>query len=139
MYKSLAIFDGILVALMVSFNGLLAFQLGNGPSLIVIHGIGLLGTILLLLVSRTSLKSIRGLPVYLFMAGALGIFNVLFNNLSFTALGATLTLSLNLVGQLLASMVLDHFGLLGLALNRINSMKLLGITIMILGIFLMML
>lgn len=138
MYKTLAVFDGVLIALMVSFNGLLAFQLGNGPSLLIIHIVGLAGTILLFLASRASYKSVRGLPFYLFLAGALGIFNVLFNNLSFTALGAALTLSLNLVGQLLASMLLDHFGLLGLVQNRINSMKLIGITIMILGIFLMM-
>lgn len=134
MYKALATFDGVLIALMVAFNGLLALHIGNNQSLLVIHFVGLFGTILLLLGSRGRLQSIRGLQPYLFIAGALGIFNVLFNNLSFSALGATLTLSLNLLGQLIASMLIDHFGLLGLALNKVNRTKLLGVAIMGLGI-----
>ncbi|WZL71996.1 DMT family transporter [Clostridiaceae bacterium 35-E11] len=138
MYKVLAAFDGVLIALMVAFNGLLASHIGNKQSLIVIHFVGLLLTIILLLGSRTKLQNLNGLPPYLFIAGALGIFNVLFNNLSFSALGATLTLSLNLIGQLIASMLIDHFGLLGLVLNRINRPKLIGVTIMVLGIISMM-
>ena len=123
---------------MVVFNGLLASKTGNSQSLIIIHVVGLLGTTLLLIASRNKLKSIRGIPLYLFIAGALGIFNVLFNNISFLKLGATLTLCLNLLGQLIASMIIDHFGLLGQQVNKINSTKLLGIAIMILGIISMM-
>ena len=138
MYKMMATLDGVLIALMVVFNGLLASKTGNSQSLIIIHVVGLLGTTLLLIASRNKLKSIRGIPLYLFIAGALGIFNVLFNNISFLKLGATLTLCLNLLGQLIASMIIDHFGLLGQQVNKINSTKLLGISIMILGIISMM-
>lgn len=138
MYKMMAALDGVLIALMVVFNGLLASRTGNSQSLIIIHVVGLLGTTLLLIGSRNRLKSIRGIPFYLFIAGALGIFNVLFNNISFLKLGATLTLCLNLLGQLIASMIIDHFGLLGQQVNKINSTKLLGISIMILGIISMM-
>lgn len=138
MYKMMAALDGVLIALMVVFNGLLASRTGNSQSLIIIHVVGLLGTTLLLIGSRNRLKSIRGIPFYLFIAGALGIFNVLFNNISFLKLGATLTLCLNLLGQLIASMIIDHFGLLGQQVNKINSTKLLGISIMILGILSMM-
>ncbi len=138
MYKMMAALDGVLIALMVVFNGLLASRTGNSQSLIIIHVVGLLGTTLLLIGSRNRLKSIKGIPLYLFIAGALGIFNVLFNNISFLKLGATLTLCLNLLGQLIASMIIDHFGLLGQQVNKINSTKLLGISIMILGILSMM-
>lgn len=138
MYKMMATLDGILIALMVVFNGLLASRTGNSQSLIIIHIVGLLGTTLLLIGSRNKLKSIKGIPFYLFIAGALGIFNVLFNNISFLKLGATLTLCLNLLGQLIASMIIDHFGLLGQQVNKINSTKLFGISIMILGIVAMM-
>lgn len=138
MYKMMATLDGILIALMVVFNGLLASRTGNSQSLIIIHVVGLLGTTLLLIGSRNKLKSIKGIPFYLFIAGALGIFNVLFNNISFLKLGATLTLCLNLLGQLIASMIIDHFGFLGQQVNKINSTKLFGISIMILGIVAMM-
>lgn len=139
MYQMMAALDGVLIALMVVFNGLLASKTGNSQSLIIIHGVGLLGTITLLIGSRTHLKSIKGLPSHLFIGGALGIFSVLFNNISFIKLGATLTLCLNLLGQLLASMIIDHFGLIGQQINKINSMKLFGVAIMISGIVAMML
>lgn len=139
MYKTLATINGALIALMITFNALLASHIGSDQSLITIHLIGLLGTIILLLGSRTKLKSLRGLPIYLFLGGALGIFNVLFNNLCFGVLGATITLSLNLIGQLVASMLLDHFGLFGLSINRINRGKMIGVSIMILGIISMIL
>lgn len=137
MYKSMAALDGVLIGLMVVLNGLLASKTGNTQSLVIIHGVGLLGSIVLLMGSRTRLISIQGLPYYLFTAGALGIFTVLFNNSSFLMLGATLTLCLNLLGQLFASMIIDHFGLLGQQINRVNFLKLLGAVIMILGIIAM--
>lgn len=138
MFKFLAMFDGILIALMVALNGLLATTIGNDKALIVIHFFGLLGTVILLIGSRTKLKKLGGFPIYLLTAGVLGIFNVLFNNLCFFVLGATTTLSLNLLGQLIASMIIDHLGLLGLKINPINKTKLTGIGIMALGIIAMM-
>lgn len=134
MYKIMATLDGVLIGLMVVFNGLLASKIGNTQSLVIIHGVGLLGSIVLLIGSRTRLISIKALPYYLFIAGALGIFTVLFNNISFLKLGATLTLCLNLIGQLLASMIIDHFGLLGQQKNEINGIKLLGVAMMVVGI-----
>lgn len=139
MYKFMATLDGVLIGLMVVLNGLLASKTGNTQSLVIIHGVGFLGSIVLLIGSRTCLKSIKGLSYYLFTAGALGIFTVLFNNISFLKLGATLTLCLNLLGQLFASMIIDHFGLLGQQINNVNFLKLLGVAIMTLGIIAMIL
>lgn len=134
MFKGLAAFNGILIALMVTFNSLLSTKLGNTQSLVIIHIVGLVCSIMLLIGSRNKFKSVKGIPYYFFLAGALGIFNVLFNNISFNVLGATLTLSLNLMGQLVTSTFIDHFGLLGLEINRVNKTKLLGIGIMMIGI-----
>ena len=137
MYKCMASFDGILIGLMVVLNGLLASKTGNTQSLIIIHGAGLLASVVLLIGSGTHLNRIKGLPFYLFTAGALGIFTVLFNNSSFLKLGATLTLCLNLLGQLFTSMIIDHFGLLGQQINKINFLKIIGVAIMVLGIIAM--
>ncbi|QUI24821.1 DMT family transporter [Vallitalea pronyensis] len=138
MYKMLAGLDGVLIALMVAFNGLLASAIGNEGALLAIHFIGLLGTCILLLGSRTKLKTVKGVPIYLFAAGALGIMNVLFNNQCFLALGAAVTLSLNILGQLLASTIIDYFGLLGLKKCPINKTKLAGMGMMVMGMIVMM-
>lgn len=134
MYKGMAVFNGVLITLMITFNGLLGSSVGNQQSLIIIHLIGLLCSIGLLIGCREKMKNFKGLPPYLFLGGAIGIFNVLFNNLSFNALGATLTLSLNLIGQLITSMIFDHYGLLGLSVNKVNKTKLAGVGIMSIGI-----
>lgn len=139
MYKALAIWNGILIALMVSFNGMLAGAIGNSEALILIHLIGLIGTSIIFIIKRQKFVSYKGLPLYLFLAGAIGIFNVTFNNLCFIELGAALTLGLCLFGQLLASSVIDHFGLLGVKVNPLNVKKLAGIVIMGIGIIIMIL
>ncbi|QUH30915.1 DMT family transporter [Vallitalea guaymasensis] len=137
MFEFVAIFNGVLIALMISFNGLLSQQIGNNESLIIIHLAGLIGTSIIFLISRNKIKSIKGIPKYLFLGGAIGIFNVTMNNVCFDKLGAALTISLGLMGQLIASMCIDHFGLLGVKKNKINIRKLTGIAIMSIGIIVM--
>ncbi|GMQ65327.1 DMT family transporter [Vallitalea maricola] len=137
MFEFVAVFNGVLIALMISFNGLLAQQIGNNESLIIIHLVGLIGTSIIFLISRNKLQSIKGLPKYLFLGGAIGIFNVTMNNVCFDKLGVALTISLGLMGQLIASMCIDHFGLLGVKKNKINIRKLTGIAIMSIGIIVM--
>lgn len=137
MFEFVAVFNGVLIALMISFNGLLSQEIGNNESLIIIHLVGLIGTTIIFIISRNKLKSIKGLPIYIFSGGAIGIFNVTLNNICFDKLGAALTISLGLMGQLIASMFIDHFGLLGVKQNKINIRKLTGITIMSIGIVVM--
>ncbi|MCT4687227.1 DMT family transporter [Vallitalea sp.] len=137
MFEFVAVFNGVLIALMISFNGLLAQHIGNNKSLIIIHLVGLIGTSIIFLISRNKLKSTKGLPKYLFLGGAIGIFNVTMNNVCFDKLGVALTISLGLMGQLIASMSIDHFGLLGVKKNKINIRKLTGIAIMSIGIIVM--
>ncbi|GMQ57340.1 DMT family transporter [Vallitalea sediminicola] len=137
MFEFVAVINGVMIALMISFNGLLAQQVGNNESLIIIHLVGLIGTSIIFLISRSKLKSIKGLPKFLFLGGAIGIFNVTLNNVCFDKLGVALTISLGLMGQLIASMFIDHFGLLGIKKNKINIKKLTGIAIMSIGIVVM--
>lgn len=139
MYRALAIWNGILIALMVSFNGLLAEAIGNNEALIIIHIIGLLGTSIIFIIKKEKFVSVKGLSPFLFTAGIIGIFNVTFNNMCFIELGAALTLGLCLLGQLIASTIIDHFGLLGVKVNPLNFKKIAGIIIMSIGIVIMIL
>lgn len=51
-------------------------------------------------------------------------------------LGAATTISLIVIGQMTLSLVMDHFGLLGLPVQPISMMKLAGAACLILGVFL---
>lgn len=51
-------------------------------------------------------------------------------------LGAATTLALLVVGQMLASLALDHFGSLGLAQHPVNPTRLAGAALLIVGVVL---
>jgi transporter family-2 protein len=130
-------FIGALIAVMILFNGALSSAAGNYKASVIIHITGLICIVLVLLMSKSKLKIKKGLPLYLYCAGAVGVFTVLFNNLSFKALGISIPLALGLLGQSFASMVIDHFGLFGLATVKFEKKKSIGLILIVLGILIM--
>jgi transporter family-2 protein len=110
------------------FNGTLAGSFGNYASSVIIHIVGLFTIILVLIISKSKFRFGKGIPLYLYSAGAIGIFTVLFNNISFSSLGVSITLALGLLGQSLSSIIIDHFGLLGMKVVRFEKRKLIGFT-----------
>jgi transporter family-2 protein len=51
-------------------------------------------------------------------------------------LGVALTFSLIIAGQMLIILVIDHFGLLGIAIKEISLPRLLGVTLITIGVVL---
>lgn len=137
MFNILSIFIGILIGLMTSFNGILATYTGNYTSSVIIHFVGLIGITFILFFNKAKLKFDRSIPLALYSAGVIGVFTVLFNNLTFVPLGATLTMALGLLGQTISSIIIDHFGLLGVTVSKFNSKKLIGLCIIIIGLIIM--
>lgn len=137
MYKSFAVFSGILIAFMITFNGLLSNYTGGYLALIIIHVVGLIILIPILLFKRQKLSSLKYIPIYLFGAGAIGIFMVFFTNISFSFLGVSLTVSLGILGQSIASCIIDHYGLLGMEISKFQKEKLFGFVLVFIGIIIM--
>ena len=48
----------------------------------------------------------------MYTGGLIGVLTVIFSSLGFSKLGVSLTVSLGLFGQLVTSIIIDHFGLL---------------------------
>lgn len=139
MYKILAIINGLLIALMILLNGTLAKETGLLLSLTIINLTCLVMIILMLLIRKQSLKPIAQLPKYLFLAGLVGLLNILLNSISYIQLGATLCMGLTLYGQLIASLIVDFGGFFGFKKQAFHPKKLIGIAIMSLGILIMIL
>lgn len=137
MYKLYSGLIGVLISVMIAFNGILANNIGNYPSVIIIHIIGLIGISFILIINKVKLNLGKDIPIYLYSAGAIGVFTVSFSNLSFNHLGVSLTLALGLLGQSVASVVIDHFGLLGMKVIKFKKEKMLGLIIICLGIMTM--
>lgn len=137
MYKYSAVFIGILIAIMVAFNGALDNQVGTYLATFIIHLVGLITIILILIFKKQKFLINEKLPIYLFSAGAMGVFVVSFNNICFNKLGASLTLSLGIIGQLVLSCIIDHFGFLGMKVYKFKKKKLIGFAIIFIGIVVM--
>lgn len=137
MNKLYAVFVGMLVSIMVTFNGLLANYSGDYLALIIIHLVGLSIILPIMFVKKEKLSHIKGIPIYLFSAGALGVFMVFSNNISFNSLGVSLTLSLVLLGQSIASCVIDHYGLFEMEVKKFQRRKLFGFILVSIGIITM--
>ncbi|WP_294345181.1 DMT family transporter [uncultured Clostridium sp.] len=137
MYNLLSIFIGALIGIMVYFNGILSIYLGNYTSSVIVHLVGLIGIIIVLICTKSKLKFDRKLPLFLYSAGVIGVFTVLFSNIGFMSVGASLTIALSLLGQTISAIIIDHYGLLGVNAIKFNKKKLIGLSIIILGIVIM--
>lgn len=86
--------------------------------------------------SLPSLEAVMSAPWWVWIGGLLGAFYVFASIILTPRLGAATTVGLILTGQLLASVVMDHFGLLRLPVQEITLPRLLGVLLMIAGVFL---
>lgn len=137
MYKFYAVIIGVLISIMVAFNGVLDGYLGNYLSVLVIHIVGLISISIILISRKEKPVFMKEAPYYLYSGGGVGILLVLVNNICFASLGASLTLSLGVFGQLVLSSAIDHFGLMGMDVYKFQKEKLVGFVIILIGIIIM--
>lgn len=137
MYNILALFIGSLISVMITFNSQLEGKVGSMYSLIIIHLVGLIAIILIMIIKRESVSIKRDVPKYLFLGGAVGVALTLSNIITIGGIGVTLTTSLAVFGQLIFSSFIDHYGLFGMKKYKFNIKKLMGFTIIIVGLIVM--
>lgn len=128
---------GSLIAVMLLFNGILSQLIGNYAASIIIHITGFIAVILLLFVKKIKIKLYKGISPFLYSAGFIGVFTVLLNNLSFSKFGASISLAVGLLGQSLASLIIDHFGFLEMKTVPFEKKKFFGLLLIISGVFVM--
>lgn len=137
MYKSYGILVGLLIAIMVMVNGTLASFVGDYAATVMIHVIGLSLVLVIMVSKKLKVRFSNEIPVYWYAGGAIGAFMIIFNNMCFDKLGVSLTLALGLVGQIIASAIIDHFGLFGLNVSKFKKEKMLGFITIFAGITIM--
>ena len=137
MYNFLSLLIGVTIAIMVAINGELSYGLGNYFSLVVIHLVGFIAILAVMLYKKIKISFRNGLPLYLYSAGAISIFTVMFNNLSYAALGVSIPVALGLLGQIITSLAFDHYGFLGMPKIHFHKEKLIGLLIIVVGISIM--
>lgn len=128
---------GAITSIMIFFNGSLSDGYGNPLSTVLIHLSGLIAILIIMLITHSRMKLPKGLPLYLYSAGFIGIGTVMLTNIAYLKLGVSLSLALGLLGQTIFSLLTDHFGLLGMKTIKVNPKKLFGLGIIGIGICIM--
>ena len=138
MYKLGGMIIGALIAIMVTFNGVLSQFTNAYLATFIIHLVGLICISIYLLITRQFKIKKGNIPIYLFCGGIVGIILVTLNNLCFETLGVSLTLSIGLLGQSILSTLIDHFGLMGMPIQKFEIKKIPGFALVLAGILTMM-
>ena len=134
-----AILAGVLIPIQTGYNTQLARAL-HGPMLsaVAVYVVGLAAVIGMTVALRVPLPSsdqIAEAPlISWFAGGALSAVYILLLITLAPQLGAATTVAFVVAGQILCSVVIDHFGLLGFAMREASLLRLLGLTLMAAGV-----
>ncbi|QBX37094.1 DMT family transporter [Brevundimonas sp. S30B] len=97
-------------------------------------GTAALGLLALMFQSRPDWAAARGLPWYAWIGGLYGVIFVVAATWGVPRLGVALTITLMVAGQLLISLILDHFGAFGAPRQPINWGRIGGVALVIAGV-----
>ncbi len=130
-----AVASGVFICLQSVFNTRLGEKIGFWETNTFVHGTGFLITFIIMLVTGNGNFTRLGEANKLYMIGGLLGVLILFSVMnSIAALGATYSVAILLVTQLIAATLVDTFGLFDGPVMGFNMAKLAGISIMIIGI-----
>jgi len=133
MFYALSLLMGILISVMVAFNGGLTTQYGVYSATVIIHIVGLI-----LIVAVVLVKKERFFPGkyawFLYMGGAIGVLTTVFNNFSFGRISVSAILALGLFGQSVTGLIIDQYGLFGMHKHPFTKEKLIGLSLILAGI-----
>jgi len=135
-----ALLAGSMLPLQAGVNAQLARAGGNA---LWASGISfLVGTLTLLMVYSSlrltwpSFHELKEAPLWAWSGGLMGAFFVTCMAFFAPRLGATTLLALVISGQILASLLLDHFGAIGFNVHEINLWRILGVILIAAGVLL---
>jgi transporter family-2 protein len=129
---------GAATAIQVAMNSQLRIAFGDAITAALINfTIGMVSLLVLLLSRGGALPTpamAATVPWWAWFSGMLGATFVAISALAARDLGVTLFFSLILAGQLIGSVLLDHFGVLGIPQAQITWGRVLGCVLLVIGV-----
>ena len=139
-YFVLAFVAGMALTIQVGINSTLRRGLGDpGMATLVSFLVGTVGLVLFLLLTRTSLPTrtaVAAVPWWAWLGGLVGAFYVVTTVVVGPRLGSATLLALVVLGQLLAALVIDHFGWIGFPQHPLSTVRILGAIMLFGGVLL---
>lgn len=137
----LAVSMGALLPVQAALNARLA-RATDGPVVAALasFAVGTLTLLVIALAAGMRLSSVadavRTQPPTVWLGGVIGAVYVGSVTLLMPRLGVALTFGLLIAGQLLLSVLFDHFGLFGLPVQRLSPGRVAGVLLLLIGVIL---
>ncbi len=136
MSKWIAYFTGLILSLMIYFNGQLSLVTTTYFSNVVYHGIGVLFFgIILFVFNRNNIS--RPFKWHYMLPGIMGSLTIIINNFVMAEIGVTLMIALTMLGQVMTSLIIDQYGLLGKTVSKTHYNQWIGVGVMSVGLWIM--
>ena len=133
----IAAIGGIAIALQAQLMGLLDKGFGTIEGVFITYGTGgLLIALVMLLKRGANLGAWQSVPWYAYSTGVLGLIIVGAIGYSAPRLGLVVTFTIIVTAQFVVGAMLDHFGILGAASRPLELSRLLGMGVLLVGIWL---
>jgi len=133
-----ALIAGALVPFQAGSNAALAQALGHplwaSAVSLLVSMLVLLPVLLMMRVGSPSIQQTTHLPWWAWCGGVAGVIYITSALLLVPRIGATNFMVCVIAGQMVASLLLDHFGWIGLPIKEINIGRVVGVVLIFLGI-----
>lgn len=137
---AIALLVGAVLPLQVGVNSKLADSVGSPLlSALLSFCVGTLALLTYIIIAGVPLANAaeaRNAPPIAWVGGLLGAFFVAVSIILLPKLGVAMTVSLIIAGQMLMSVVMDHFGLLGVPVREVTFARFGGILLITAGVIL---
>jgi len=128
---------GVAVGLQSPLASMMSQRLGTFESVFIVHAGGAIAALIpLLFLGGGKLSQWRSLPWYALLAGIFGLVVIGAISYMIPRIGVAGSIITVVAGQLLVGMILDHFGWLGALERPLDAPRLVGMAIVLLGVWL---
>lgn len=127
---------GVAVGLQGPMASMISQRLGIFESVFIVHLGGALVALIPMLIIGNRLGEWRSVPWYVLGAGVFGLVVISAVSYMIPRVGVAAAVISVVAGQLLVSSALDHFGLLGAAVKPLDATRVLGLGVVLVGVWL---
>ena len=127
---------GIAIGLQSPMSSLIAQKMGLFESVFIVHLGGALIAIIPLLIYGSKLNQWRSVPWYALGAGFFGLIVITALSYMIPRIGVAGAITTLIAGQLLMGTILDHYGLLGAAIKPLDISRVIGLSVVMFGVWL---
>ncbi|WP_298972074.1 DMT family transporter [uncultured Roseobacter sp.] len=136
-YAAIMLLAGIGIPLLAALNAALGVRIGSpAAAATVLFAVAFLTcAVVMVLTGPQALVKVAAAPRHLFLAGVLIAFYVLTITYIAPTFGVGNAVFFVLLGQLISTAAIDHFGLFGARVTPMDATRALGIALMAAGVF----